>query len=291
MKTFYSPDYCLPLYGFDTTRKASWIAESIARNPIDGVVLAEHGPLSIETLLETHDEDYVSAVRSGDPTSLASSQGFVWCPQLFRAVLSSNGGVVAAVRSALEDGIAGSLSSGLHHARRPHGLGFCTFNGLAIAANEATKAGCENVLILDLDAHGGGGTASLICGNVRITHLDVVVDPFDTHEGSVDMVRRGPLDYLSFLHRALEGMKPDLCIYNAGMDVHEHDCGPPGFDARIIAARDSMVFEWASSHDVPIAFVMAGGYVSPRRTQAELVAHHRITLRVAAHFANSRVTA
>lgn len=289
MKLFYSPDYCVASHGFETTRKAGWIADSLARNPIDGVDLAVHDPLDVETLLETHSEEYVSAVRDGDPLSLACSQGFSWCPRLFQAVLSSNGGVVAAVKSALEDGIAGSLSSGLHHARRSVGLGFCTFNGLAIAAAEAVAAGCEDVLILDLDAHGGGGTASFISANVRMRHLDIVVDAFDTHADSVDMVGCDPLDYLTFLGKALEGLKPSLCIYNAGMDVHENDCGPKGFDARIIAARESIVFEWATASRVPIAFVMAGGYASPRRSIPELIAHHRMTLRVAAHFANARV--
>lgn len=288
MKVFYTPDYCVASHGFETTRKPGWIADSLSWKPIDGVELCENDPLSVETLLETHGEEYVAAVREGEPSSLASSQGFVWCPQLYPAVLASNGGVVAAVKAALEDGVSGSLSSGLHHARRNHGLGFCTFNGLAIAAREAVKAGCENVLILDLDAHGGGGTASLISGEVRISQLDVVVDPFDTHEWSVDMVGRGPIDYLTFLHKSLDGLKPDVCIYNAGTDVHEHDCGPVGFDARVIAARESMVFEWATSHDVPIAFVLAGGYVSPRRSREELVAHHRITLRVASHFAGAK---
>lgn len=291
MKLFYSPAYCVASHGFETTRKAGWIADSLARNPIDGVQIVEPEPLSVDTLLETHDEEYVMAVANGEPASLASSQGFVWCPQLFRAVLSSNGGVVAAVKAALEDGVAGSLSSGLHHARKSYGLGFCTFNGLAIAAEEAVKAGCSNVLILDLDAHGGGGTASFISGNVRISHLDVVVDPFDTHEGSVGMMRRGPVDYIAFLDKTLKGLRPDLCIYNAGMDVHENDCGPAGFDARVIAARESIVFNWATTNDVPIAFVMAGGYVSPKRTSAELVAHHRVTVRVAAHFANLRLIA
>lgn len=285
MKVFYSLDYCIASHGFDTTRKAGWIADSLARNPIDGVEVVEPEPLSIDVVLETHGDEYVQSIETGDPPSLASSQGFEWCPQMLRAVLASNGGVVAAVRSALQDGVAGSLSSGLHHARRDHGLGFCTFNGLAIAASEATRAGCQNVLILDLDAHGGGGTASLISGNVRICHLDLVVDPFDTHDDSLNLYGKDPLTYLTVLTRALEGLRPDLCLYNAGMDVHEHDCGPAGFDRRTIAAREAIVFEWAHANEVPIAYVMAGGYVSSRRSISELVAHHRMTIRVAAHFA------
>lgn len=287
MKVYYSPDYCLAKHGFETTRKAGWIADSLVRNPVAGVEVVEPEPLSTDSILGTHDEEYVHAVANGDPPSLASSQGFVWCPQLMRSVLASNGGVVSAVRTALEDGIAGSLSSGLHHARRNHGLGFCTFNGLVIAAKEAVAMGCEDVLILDLDAHGGGGTASLISPNVRISHLDLVVDPFDTHDDSVNLHGADPVGYLTVLDKSLQGLKPSLCIYNAGMDVHQDDCGPRGFDARVIAAREAIVFEWASHSRVPIAFVMAGGYVSPSRTTEELIAHHRSTIRAASHFSGA----
>ena len=56
---------------------------------------------------------------------------------------------VAAGLAALQSGVAGSLSSGLHHARRERGDGYCTFNGLAIAAGEALTAGAASVLYPD----------------------------------------------------------------------------------------------------------------------------------------------
>jgi acetoin utilization deacetylase AcuC-like enzyme len=94
-------------------------------------------------------------------------------------VLASNGGCVAAAKRAMQHGIAGSLSSGLHHARPDRGNGYCTFNGLAIAAETALSAGADDVLILDLDAHCGGGTHGIILGNPHVWQLDVSVDPFD----------------------------------------------------------------------------------------------------------------
>src|SRR6185369_4139490 len=109
----------------------------------------------------------------------AESQGFSWDPGLWRMVLASNGGVVAAARAALQDGVAGSLSSGLHHARHERGAGFCTFNGLALAARAALDAGAGSVLILDLDAHCGGGTTSLIEREPRIWQSDVSVSGLD----------------------------------------------------------------------------------------------------------------
>ena len=287
-KVFYSDSYCSTSYSFDTTRKAKWIADSLRNSPIGEIVIEEPTPLTLETLLETHSVEYVEAVLTGEPWNLASSQGFRWCAGLRDAVLASNGGVVDAVKAALQDGVAGTLSSGLHHARRDAGLGFCTFNGLVIAAKEAIKLGCENVLILDLDAHGGGGTASLISGIVRISHLDLVVDPFDLHDDSIDLSKSSPVDYLTLLDGVLEGCQPDLCIYNAGMDVAETDCGPPGFDTRVIAAREATVFAWAAAKRVPIAYALAGGYTSRDRTREELIAQHRCTLRTAEYFSRTR---
>lgn len=289
-KVFYSPDYCLASHSSETTRKASWLARMLTATPL--AELVEPQPVSIETVMETHTEEYVRAVEAGEPLSLAMSQGFAWCPELLPSVLSSTGGVVAAALSAMEDGVAGTLSSGLHHARAAAGLGFCTFNGLVIAAKEAIKRGAESVLILDLDAHGGGGTQSLISSNVRITHLDVCVDPFDVDDScTVDMSRRSPGDYLTVIDAVLRGLKPDLCIYNAGMDVHEGDCGPAGFDHRVIAARESIVFGWADERRVPIAYTMAGGYTSPTVSRERLLAHHMMTIRTAAHFSNARALA
>lgn len=287
-KIFYSDAYCRASYAFDTTRKASWIAESLAASPIPGVEVVAPEPLTEDIVADTHSQDYIDAIKTGEPWSIASSQGFRWCKELYGSVLASNGGLVAAVHAALEDGVAGSLSSGMHHARRDSGLGFCTFNGLVIAAKEALKLGCGNVLILDLDAHGGGGTASLLGSNVRISHLDLVVDPFDIHADSVDLSQKSPIDYLTVLDATLSELRPDFVIYNAGMDVFEGDCGPAGFDTNIIAAREATVFTWAAERAIPICYAMAGGYVSQSRTRSTLVAHHRCTIRAASQIIPQR---
>ena len=278
---YYSPDYCATAHAFDTTRKAAWIADSLVARPVAGVRLVEPSPVSVETLCETHSAEYVDAVRYGDPGSLACSQGFDWCERLFHSVASSTGGIVAAAIDALANGISGSLSSGLHHARHEAGLGFCTFNGLVIAAKEAIKAGCERVLILDLDAHGGGGTDALISTEVRILHLDVATDRFDLHEGTVLVQKRE--DYLTALFCELKGVnqRPGLILYNAGMDVHEGDCGCLANES--IAARETAVFQWASDNKIPIAYAMAGGYSQ----RPLLVGLHRSTIRAAAHFSAS----
>jgi acetoin utilization deacetylase AcuC-like enzyme len=254
VNVFYSPAYVLAGHAFETTRKARWIAESLSREPLDGIALREPPPLRREQVTRVHDAGYVGAVESGEPRELAESQGFVWDAGLWPAVLASNGGAVAAALDALEHGVAGSLSSGLHHARRDRGRGFCTLNGLAIAACEALAAGARSVLVLDLDAHCGGGTVSLLAGDERVRHADVSTDDFDHYDGSerdrLEMVTDGA-SYLPTIHRMLSalgrrGPRFDLCLYNAGMDPCE-DCptgGLRGVTGEVLARRERMVFDW-----------------------------------------------
>jgi len=289
MRVYYSDRYVAAGHSFDTTRKARWVAESLTTTPIPGIELVEPVSLTREELLAVHDPEYVRAVETGDPRGVAESQGFRWDEALWPMVLASNGGAVAAARTALEHGVAGSLSSGLHHARRGSGAGFCTFNGLVIAAKAALTAGASAVLILDLDAHCGGGTASLIADDDRIRQVDVSVSTFDEYPSSersrLSLVR-DRADYLPAVRRMLaEVPRPELglCIYNAGMDPCE-DCaigGLAGITEGILAERERIVFEWCAGHGLPVAFVLAGGYIGPRLSEHRLVTLHRLTLAAA----------
>ena len=296
VRVFYSPKYVLAGHAFDTTRKARWVADSLAETPIPGIELVAPDLLTGEQLAEVHDPGYVEAIRTGEPRSLAGSQGFDWDAGLWTMVRASNGGAVAAALAALKDGVAGSLSSGLHHARYGSGCGYCTFNGLVLAARAARSAGAASVLILDLDAHCGGGTASMIADESGVRQLDVSVDGFDSYpetgQSRLAMVTAGP-DYLDTVRRVLDevaGDRFDLCLYNAGMDPCE-DCptgGRAGITAAVLAERERLVFEWCAGRRVPVAFVLAGGYVGPHLDQHGLVDLHRLTLSAARRTAISR---
>jgi acetoin utilization deacetylase AcuC-like enzyme len=275
---------------FETTRKAGWVAESLRLAPIAGLQLTSHAPLRQAELERVHAPAYVAAVRSGEPRALAESQGFRWDRQLWTMVLASNGGAVAAALAALHSGRAGALASGLHHARHAHGAGFCTFNGLALAALHALDAGARRVLVLDLDAHCGGGTDELVGRDARIRILDIAVDPFDRYApgpgNTLDLVARAA-DYLPTLDARLAELASepfDLCLYNAGMDPHEH-CpvgGLAGVDEALLQAREQRVFAWCRARRLPVAFVLAGGYLGPGLDRDRLVALHRLTLAAAA---------
>ena len=291
MKICYSPSYVGAAHAFDTTRKAKMIAGSLIGTPIAGAELVEPRPLSFDDVTRVHDDIYVRAVETGEPRHLAESQGFPWDPGLWQMVLASNGGAVAAAREAMQSGVAGSLSSGLHHARRDRGAGFCTFNGLVIAARDALDAGAESVLIMDLDAHCGGGTASLIAGEERVWQVDVSTNSFDrytsTQRARLDIVSRAS-DYVATVERALDviaeaGPCFALCLYNAGIDPFE-GCDVGGMDGitdEMLRSRDHLVFDWCRDQGIAIAFVLAGGYLGPRLDEAMLVRLHRQTIAAA----------
>ncbi len=292
---YYRPEYALAAFSFETTRKALWVADSLNIAGYDGLQLASPEPLAEVDVLTVHDPGYVTAVRTGQPRWMAETQGFRWDPGLWPMVLASNGGMVTAALAALHAGIAGSLSSGLHHARRARGNGYCTFNGLVLAARAALAAGAKNVLIVDLDAHCGGGTSELVGGHPNIWVVDVAVHAFDRYahfaHNTLVVVGAARL-YIATVGSRLEALPTrapafDLCLYNAGMDPHQ-GCpigGMAGVDGAVLQDREATVFEWARQKGVPIAFSLAGGYLGPYLSQRGLTDLHRLTLAAASQSA------
>lgn len=296
MKVFYSNDYTASDFAFDTTRKSQWIADSLVTAPIAGVDIVEPRPATEQMLRRAHTRQYIQSVKTGRSGSgkkqwRASSSGFTWDRNTFKATTASSGGMVDAAYAALQDGVAGTLSSGLHHARHDYGAGFCTFNGLAVAAKELLARGAvENVLIVDFDAHCGGGTQSIIRDDNRIRHVDVSVDNFDSYkDGDLKMVDKAE-DYLwqcsAALFEAIDfsETKYDICLYNAGMDPYQ-ECfigGLQGIDKQMIREREQFLFSVMRSERIPTAFTLAGGY-SNKYTfpQSELVGLHRETIKAA----------
>jgi acetoin utilization deacetylase AcuC-like enzyme len=197
---------------------------------------------------------------------------------------------VAAALAAAKIGVAGSLSSGLHHARRAHGNGNCTFNGLALAVRALQAAGIQRILVLDLDAHCGGGTNELVGSNPGVRHVDVAVYPFDVYtpagQNTLDLVQSAR-SYLPTIQRRLDALDAgayDICLYNACMDPHE-GCplgGLPGITTSVLAAREQTVFQWCRQNNLPVSFVLAGGYIGPALSVGGLTDLHRLTLDAAA---------
>ena len=279
---FYNADYVSSEYAFDTTRKSGALAAVLEEDGSVDVVDPGQFTERTEGIIDRlHSLAYVQAVRTGTPSGLAESQGFEWDPKLPSMAIAHSTGLVAAVAEVLtsDSRVAGSLSSGLHHARRDRGAGYCTFNGLAVAATDALERGAERILVLDFDAHCGGGTRSMTSSD-EVVQIDVSTVMFDSWPPSAaedSLTHSGPTSYIddiaAALHRASRAGSFDLVLYNAGMDPANS-----GVSTDDLAMRERMVAAWAAERGQRLVYALAGGYTGGDITMEELVALHRLTV-------------
>ena len=291
MTLYYHPDYVAAAHVFTTTRKPAWVHEDLVQRPLPGIRWSEPVPLTPAQFTGVHTPSYVEAVRTGQPEKLARSNGFPWDPGIWTSAIRSSGGVVAAALEAYRSRRnTGSLSSGLHHARCAQGAAFCTFNGLVAGAHAALNDGARCVLILDLDAHGGGGTHDIISREPRILHVDIATNGYDRYLPEEPCVYECVVKASEYLDRVekhlrdiLEQGPIDLCLYNAGVDCHEADPGGglDGLTTEMLRLREETVFKWGRASGIPIAFVLAGGYPGFGHTKETVVSLHRQTVAAA----------
>jgi acetoin utilization deacetylase AcuC-like enzyme len=286
MAIFYHPDTIKTAHAFDTTRKGADIATYLIAC---GWQITQPTPISSPLAERYHDGEYIDAIMTGHPIDIAESQGFTWDHMMWRSVAAQSGAMLDAAHYACQHGRAYALGAGFHHARASYGAGFCTLNGLVIAAGEILAHYPERrVIILDADAHCGGGTMSMCAQWDRLVHLDIHTHSYDGYVARHPHVRHSvshAKDYMTTLQQTLayaeSYIKPgDLLIYNAGMDIHE-DChigGLAGITNEIVAAREQYVSEWAYAHSLSVAACLAGGYAGYQLDQESLVALHAMSI-------------
>jgi histone deacetylase 11 len=184
------------------------------------------------------------------------------------------GGTIRRCRLALEHGVAINLGGGYHHAAAGWGGGFCIYADIPLAAKILHDEGnAGKVLVVDLDAHQGNGTASVFHGWPWAAIFDLYErDLFPSRKEPEDYpvpVRSGlsGVEYLEIVQQSLPGIldsvRPDLLIYNAGSDPYADD---PLAGFRLsksdLAERDLTVATMARERGIPLAMVLSGGYSS-----------------------------
>ena len=251
---YWSSDYVLD-HGVETRTKSGPLARILASGEVPGTEIRSPLPATRDELLAIHDPKYLDQIINGDA-------------DLARSILASTGGVRDALDAIFVSGRAGSLSSGLHHAKRGHDEGFCYINGLALAALRAINFHkVKKIGVLDLDAHCGGGTFSMVGDNENVFIADVSCNGYDswkpTSERHFLEIVGDVSDYLNAIKRSLTHLAGiDALIYNAGMDPFE-DCntgGRQGITREVLAERERLVAQWCEDTQTPAMFVLAGGY-------------------------------
>ncbi len=192
--------------------------------------------------------------------------------RILKPMRYATGGTVLACRLALEHGLAINLGGGFHHAMANSGAGFCVYADIPLAARILHDEGrVATVLVIDLDAHQGNGTAAVFRDWAWAFILDAYQDDlFPSRKEPEDYpipMRRGVAgsEYLAkvgqVLRHALDAVRPDLVIYNAGSDPFADD---PLAGLRLteadLAERDLLVITEVRERSIPVAMVLSGGY-------------------------------
>ena len=243
----------------------------------DGILTPENlyqPEIPDQSLLElVHTPDYIENYCQGTLDAKAQRRiGLPWSPELVRRTCTAVGGTILTAKLALEYGIACNTAGGTHHAFPDFGSGFCIFNDLAIAARVLQKWGLvKQVLIVDLDVHQGDGTAFIFQNDPNIFTFSMHCEinfPSRKQTSDLDVPLPEGLDndgYLqilaNYLPDLLSQVKPDLVLYDAGVDTHVGDrLGKLALTDEGIYRRERQVLSTCRAGGYPVACVIGGGY-------------------------------
>jgi acetoin utilization deacetylase AcuC-like enzyme len=209
-------------------------------------------PATPEELVRAHDERFVRGVLSLEQRNGFGSRS----PGVARSLPWTSGAMrSAALQAWRHGGVAVAPCSGFHHAGWSRPAGFCTFNGLVVAALALRAAGARRVGILDCDHHEGDGTEDII------EHLGA---RGWIHHYTAGRHYSAPADAPAFfaaLPRVLAGLSDcEVVLYQAGADPHLDDPLGGWLSTAQLRARDDEVFSTLAALRVPVAWNLAGGY-------------------------------
>ncbi|HEV3262311.1 MAG TPA: histone deacetylase [Gemmataceae bacterium] len=281
----YSPIYNITGFGLERLhpfdgrkyrRIHDWLISQGLRRKRDFVAPR---PSTARDLATSHARPYLRSLRGRSTLArILEVPAVAWLPawltdwRVLRPMRWATGGTVLACRLALERGLAVNLGGGYHHASGNQGGGFCVYADVPMALAALKVEGrIDTALVVDTDAHQGNGTAEAIrpWGWAHLLDFyeeDIYPWPKVREEMAVPLPAqtKGP-EYLEALRRhlrpALDRVRPDLVVYNAGSDVLLTD--PL---ARLLltpdemAERDLYVATEARDRGVPVAMVLSGGY-------------------------------
>jgi acetoin utilization deacetylase AcuC-like enzyme len=207
-------------------------------------------PVTAQHLKLVHASGYVDGVLDGSqPNGFGNRSA-----KDALAICYTVGNLLDAVDYAYtHDTVAWSLTSGFHHAGHDFGGGFCTFDGLTLAAEILHRDGDVKTLIIDEDAHYGNGCTDII--ERRNMHRYCrYMQSQNTHRTN-DL-----LGYARNLRRVVEDFEPGMILYQAGAD--NWVCDPLGGELTMheLFERDRITLNIAKEFGIPIAVTLAGGY-------------------------------
>jgi len=281
----YHPRYNITAFGlerlhpFDGRKYRRIHAALVARGLRHSRDFIRPRPVGRTDLLRVHTADYLRSLRRSGVLARILEVPLVrrlpawvihW--RILRPMRYATGGTMRACRLALERGIAINLGGGFHHAAADRSGGFCVYADVPLAVKTLRDEGkLGGVLVVDLDAHQGNGTAAIFRTWPWAKILDLYEDDIfplpkepEDYALAVGPGLRGR-EYLAMvehtLNKALDAVRPDLVVYNAGSDPY---VGDPLAHYRLtkgdLAERDLLVVTAVRERAIPVAMVLSGGY-------------------------------
>uniref|UniRef100_A0AAY5JZ74 Histone deacetylase 11 n=1 Tax=Esox lucius TaxID=8010 RepID=A0AAY5JZ74_ESOLU len=237
-----------------------------------------------DDLLVVHTKRYLSRLKwSLIVASITEIPPLVFLPnflvqrRVLRPLRTQTGGTIMAGKLAVDRGWAINVGGGFHHCSSDRGGGFCAYADITLAIKVRT---------LTI----GNGHERDFLDDKRVFIMDVYnryIYPRDEYAKRA-IKRKVELDwgtqdeeYLQKVELHLEGalneVRPDILVYNAGTDVLDGDpLGGLAISPQGIIRRDEVVFRAAQRRGIPILMVTSGGY---QKKTARIIADSIINLR------------
>ena len=194
-------------------------------------------------LAKVHAESYLDALDRVVPEAglVRVTMDTALGPRSVDAAQAVAGAAVDGVRMTLEEKdrrVFCAVRPPGHHAEESAAMGFCFYNGIAVAAMAALEDDrIDRVAVLDFDVHHGNGTvaafmdnpAVLVCSSFQHPHYpyryfdvdrpNIVNTPLPAGTRGIEFRNAVERDWLP----TLDDFKPQLILVSAGFDGHTAD--------------------------------------------------------------------
>jgi len=253
MKVFYREEMVAESDSYSPSAGKPRAVALALRNAELTVTFVAPEPATFDQMARAHDPSFVRGVLDG-----RVSNGFGNTSEGVRRSLPfTSGSMIDAAKAAIVDGMACSLSSGFHHACYDSAGGFCTFNGLMVAAYALQDLDlAQRVAIIDCDQHYGNGTDNIL---LRVGRTGILHVTFGRHFSRASDAEQ----YMAMLHglrNQFATHRTQVVLYQAGADVHVNDPLGGVLTTEEMKERDRIVFSTCRDLGIGVAWNLAGGY-------------------------------
>jgi acetoin utilization deacetylase AcuC-like enzyme len=260
------------------------ILAALAADPwTSGLPYLSPKPATPEQLLRVHTTehlDFLERALAQAPAYIDHAPTYITTGSLDAARLAAGAActlVDALLDDRLDAGFALVRPPG-HHATPDHAMGFCLFNNVAVAAEQARARGARRVMIVDFDVHHGNGTQDAFADNPDVLFVSTHEEGIYPLTGTVDELGAGTICNIplpagagpaaferisdEILAPLASRFAPDLLLVSAGYDAHWADplanlqMTVPGYQR--LSARLRQIAH--DSCNRKVGFVLEGGY-------------------------------